>query len=334
MHKRIYLENEIKAPFGKDISDQENFNTLNLSNATTVGKVSRQELQPIQPKQLKIIQEPRRLENGSAKFLPNPKNVFLNLKSNFQADNFSSNEKIETLDFFTKNSCLTLGEEDKDERFVKDTLGSQKVSKFVYNSSRRKRGFFNIDTEELEISSESEDTSENFSCSTSVNITQLDVKENDGDTLKNPKLYGLKTSLEDDLISPGKITHKYLPYSLKDDEKYKRSLFSFLRKPGYSDHKTDTRKVKSRKFTEVFGTTFLILDGNLTKYFSLYDMKRRKVNSQKKVFESDRYFLSDVNRYVGPQAFKIYYDKDIGFSKRWQGQLKETVRLFITIGNG
>jgi hypothetical protein len=340
MHsKRIYLENNTKPVLDK--SDLENFNTLNLCDRATAEKVGKntethrkQDLRVFQPKQLKIIPESKHHENSSAKIMPNPKNVFLNLKNNIQADKFTSAEKADTLDFFTKKSCLTLGEDEASETLVKNTIGSPKVSRFIYNSSRQKpRGFFNFDTEDFEAAtSESEDT-DNYSYSTSVNRTQqlpdgFLVDTEGASCLKNPADYKLRKSTHEDLISPTKITHKYLPYTMVDNEKYKSRLFSFLRKPEYSDHKTETRKLKPRKFSEAYGKLFNYLDGNITKYYSLFDLKRKKINSQKKVFESDKYFMSDMNGYTGPQAFKIYYDRDIGFTSRWQVHLKETVRLF------
>ncbi len=55
-------------------------------------------------------------------------------------------------------------------------------------------------------------------------------------------------------------------------------------------------------------------------------MKQRKINSTKKVYESVRYF-DGVDRYEGRQGFKIYIDRNIGFSNHWQRQLKESVKL-------
>jgi hypothetical protein len=325
MHsKRIYLNSEIKPlkpavntqPQKANQENQENINTLNLTNLATGTK-------QVHPKQLKIIPESVNKKKSSAKLMPNPKNIFLNLKNNISADCFTSTEKQDTLDFFVKRQCLTFGEADS---VKKSRIDSPKVTRF---SACKGKGYFNRDTEELELDSSvsgssSDDSVLNCSFSTTLNITDS-VKE-DSASLKNPRKLRLQRNKEEDLLSPSKVTHQYLPYNLKDNENYKSRLFRFLRKPGLSDTKTDTHKIKPRKFSELYGKiVFNKLDGNVTKFYSLFNMKRRRINSQKKIFESDHYFLSGMNGYSGPQAFKIYFDRDVGITARWQAQLKETV---------
>ncbi len=67
------------------------------------------------------------------------------------------------------------------------------------------------------------------------------------------------------------------------------------------------------------------LDGNVTKYYSLLNEKVRKINSVKKVFESLKFFDFPKN---SKQAFKVYMDKDVGFSFEWQKKLKKAVYYF------
>jgi hypothetical protein len=253
MHsKRIYLENVIPKDHKPqtehfDKSDLENINTLNLANLIPA-------INKIQPKQLKVIPESKRSKtkakenNSSAKLRPNPKNIFLNLKNNIQAENFTNSEKEETLNFFTKKSCVTLGEASIASQ--NNIIGSPKVSRFTYTTQRRHFNYDTEDLEDVENLTESEDDSLNCSFSTNLNLSLYD---RDTPGLKNPRSYGLKYNPEDDFLSPSKVTHKYLPYTMKDDEKYKTRLFSYLRKPGYSDIKTDTRKIKPRKFSELYG---------------------------------------------------------------------------------
>jgi len=113
--------------------------------------------------------------------------------------------------------------------------------------------------------------------------------------------------------SPSNITHELLPVSLKDDEKYKRKLFRFIRKPEFKNSKTDTYKL-SRKYSEAFNYEN-----------SPYTGKRKKVNSVKKNFEAEHVFEDNnvkKNTKDNSRIFKFYSDKNIGFIKKWQVQLK------------
>jgi hypothetical protein len=125
-------------------------------------------------------------------------------------------------------------------------------------------------------------------------------------------------------LSPSNVTHDLLPLRYKDDEKYKKRLFDYLRKPEFGGLKTDTLKLSTnqRKFSQAF-------DGNLTKYYETTGMKRRKVTSEKKLFEAEHAFTDNravpsESGQLPPQYFKIYNDKDIGFPTRWQKQLRQS----------
>lgn len=154
-------------------------------------------------------------------------------------------------------------------------------------------------------------------------LTFHNIKLNNN--LRSPgtyKKFGLSLNSEIPL-SPSDQTHKYLPLKYKNDEKYKSRLFKFLRKPQIPHNKTETCKfVKFKKHSDNF-------DGNISKYYNSLGMKMRKVSSEKKVYEAQHLFEDnranvDEKSKHPPQYFKFYSDKDIGFSTKWQVQLKST----------
>jgi hypothetical protein len=261
--KRVYLENTnslVQKPLKANQADkynpnQENINTLN-SNIQTSAKT-------FESKPLKVIVESRELENSSAKLLPRPKNVFLNLKGNLDPETFTSAERKDTYELYLRRSSLTLGaENEKHNR--KDIIGSPCVVPF-FGYSRGKKVTFDHDTGECcELDEESDNHSgtsntsdeSRFNCSftTALNISKFQEEiTNDTASLKNPRKFKLKRNEDDDPISATKITHKYLPINLKDDEQYKSKLFKYLRKPMFSETRTDTHKIKPRKFSELYG---------------------------------------------------------------------------------
>lgn len=143
--------------------------------------------------------------------------------------------------------------------------------------------------------------------------------------LKNPKDFTeYRLTRSQAPVSPSNITHDYLPLRYKDDEKYKKRLFDYLRKPEFTSLKTETYKFSTnhRKFSHAF-------DGNLTKFYEKTGMKRRMVSSERKLFEAEHAFTdnraeSSESGRLPPQYFKIYNDKDIGFSSCWQKQLRQS----------
>lgn len=142
---------------------------------------------------------------------------------------------------------------------------------------------------------------------------------------KNPKDFsdfGLSYN-SDKIISPSDQTHSLLPKKYKNDEVYKAKLVNYLRKPSLAGNKTETNKYLLERKKNGF-------DGNLTKYFSTFGMKRRKVTSEKKVYETEKAFFDNraefpfqVPEKMPPQYFKCYSDRQIGFTSRWQRQLKD-----------
>jgi hypothetical protein len=142
------------------------------------------------------------------------------------------------------------------------------------------------------------------------------------------KNFGLKLNSQSDTFSsPSHASHPYLPMKYKNDERYKKKLINFLRGPQGEAIKTETQKFNlKRKFSQAF-------DGNLSKFCENFGGQLRKVNSEKKIFEShiafyDNRALQKLEKTqmkpISPQYFKYYYDKQIGFSAKWQHQLKNS----------
>jgi hypothetical protein len=212
---------------------------------------------------------------------------------------------------------------DKENTNTLNTLSSYntQIRRIIPKSSSTK--FLPIKSEPVQMTQSENDSiytfkqdSDSESNLTSETITPLPSPIKELSPLKNPEDFNLiQSNANEYRFSPNNVTHLYLPQKHKNDEKYKHKLISFLREPSNSDYKTT---YKPRKYSELY-------DGNLTKFYSILNLKQRKINSTKKVFESVRYF-DGSGRYMGKQGFKIYADKCIGFTIQWQKQLKETVR--------
>jgi hypothetical protein len=161
-----------------------------------------------------------------------------------------------------------------------------------------------------------------------VNKAQLVILNKEVFNLKSPNDYKNFKLIKNNeqIITPSNQTHELLPTYLKNNEKYKTRLMKYLRKPEFSNCKTETRKnFQYRKHSNAF-------DGNITKYYSNFGMKRRKINSEKKMYETEHAFednranlqkLSSKEKLSAPY-FKFYLDKEIGFDSKWQIQLKES----------
>ena len=115
--------------------------------------------------------------------------------------------------------------------------------------------------------------------------------------------------------------HKYLPYCKKDDEKYKKSLISYIRK------KAPLLNGAPKSVTCTYANNNINQKNNDEMNFFVLK-KKKKIYSQKNVFTVEKDFYSyrlinGKNRvdYDHPKKFKIYYDNDIGFNSRWQAPL-------------
>lgn len=113
--------------------------------------------------------------------------------------------------------------------------------------------------------------------------------------------------------------HSLLPFPLKNDEKYKKKLLSYICYPKFKRNKTDACKFASYQKGE-------------DKYDSLYDsfktMKKARVSSVKSKYSSNNYFynyklVKGNTENTSMSWFKFFYDEDIGFDSNWQQQLRE-----------
>lgn len=269
--------------------------------------------------------------DSSAKIGQAQRNVFLNIKKTIIPDRTPpTKEKEEQVTFFNNNGSFSMGLQStisfssgnngsKDSNLASESeLGNYSSKHFPFSQ--------NEDDDEEE---ENSDTCSSFS---KMSIRKKTQRGNE----RNYRQYGLRENSEylGQRVSPDNTTHRFLPDSKKDNEKYKIKLFQFLRKPEHSDSKTETCKhMQYRKHSALYGTyiSYLKLDGNLTKFYNLFDFKKRKINSEKKIFESLHPFQAKINGENVSQYFKIYADKDIGISSRWQQQLKETVFIIFNI---
>ena len=67
---------------------------------------------------------------------------------------------------------------------------------------------------------------------------------------------------------------------------------------------------------------YINLDGNITKFCELYNLKRRKVTSMTKVYQG---FGEFIDQETGKKmAFNFYEDNQIGFTREWQKKLRIT----------
>lgn len=144
--------------------------------------------------------------------------------------------------------------------------------------------------------------------------------------------YNLDHNSDLEPSSPSLLTHKFLPSNYKDKENYKQNLFKFLRKPEYPDFKTDTCKQQFYRNSRQLESKIIIkinifVDNNLIKFNSIYGIKRKKVFSERKIFNAERSFQNKEAKQL--HHFKIYTDKTIGFDLRWQKPLKCAVILIF-----
>lgn len=118
--------------------------------------------------------------------------------------------------------------------------------------------------------------------------------------------------------------HNLLPYNKKNDESYKKNLYSYIK---YKSNNT-----KNHSQNDIIGNNyqFNIKNENPPTKENLYFIlkNKKKIYSQKKKF----YVIKDIYPYQlingkhkidfeHPKKFKFYFDNDIGFSKEWQNNL-------------
>jgi len=122
------------------------------------------------------------------------------------------------------------------------------------------------------------------------------------------------------LCTSDKVTHKYLPLRLKNNSKYKKRLFKYLRRD--LTHKS---KNESCSYMKMMKDSFRTA-GNFRKLRGLNDDEGKKIQSC--VLKKTKSYVKDfeVQDYCTGEAvkFNLYQDNLIGLSEEWQNQLKIT----------
>jgi hypothetical protein len=127
---------------------------------------------------------------------------------------------------------------------------------------------------------------------------------------------------------------KYIPFWITDSEKKKNNIVLFNISPSEKYSLLKIKKLKENDKFSPFNSTTRIYQHNIQyydfdtkennineyKYFSI--MKRKKISSVKKYFESDISFQGK-NKKI--KHFKIFRDCEIGINDKWQ---KKQVSIF------
>ncbi len=146
----------------------------------------------------------------------------------------------------------------------------------------------------------------------------------------NYKDYNLVKNCYADLKSTSPI-HRFLPYCYKNDEKYKMRLFKFIKEGKFENSRSATGKYFHFLNNEMkFNKNIIKKNSFITENDYFINKKIKKILSTKKIYISERIFyntiiknghtLTDKNN---PIKFEIFFDRDIGFEKKWQKDLKE-----------
>ncbi len=119
--------------------------------------------------------------------------------------------------------------------------------------------------------------------------------------------------------------HEFLPYYYKNNEQYKAKLFEFIK-----DSKKCQEKKEFNKEISV-NKTFFKNHSSIIDEESSLRKKFKKIYSPKKLFVSETKFyktkiINGINKILlnKSKKFDIFFDKDIGFDKKWQKPLEET----------
>ena len=120
---------------------------------------------------------------------------------------------------------------------------------------------------------------------------------------------------------------KYIPFWITDSEKKKNNIVLFNISPSEKYSLLKIKKLKENNKFSPFNSTTRIYQHNIQyydfdtkennineyKYFSI--MKRKKISSVKKYFESNISFIGKKNKI---KYFQIYRDCEIGIEENWQ----------------
>ena len=156
----------------------------------------------------------------------------------------------------------------------------------------------------------------------SINILTTDAKTN--------SFYFSDYKTDKNRITPT----KYIPFWISDSKKKKNNIILFNIPPSEKYSLLKIKKLKENNKFSPFNSTTRIYQHNIQcydsdtkgniineyKYFSL--MKRKKISSVKKYFESNISFNGKNNNI---KHFKIFRDCEIGINNKWQ---KKQVSIF------
>jgi len=145
------------------------------------------------------------------------------------------------------------------------------------------------------------------------------------------KDYNLIKNCYSDLKCSSPI-HQFLPYCYKNDEKYKIRLFKFIKDGKFENSRSATGKYFHFLNNELkFNKNIINKNYFITENDYFINKKKKKIFSTKKIFISERIFYNTkiINGHTlsdkkNPIKFGIFFDRDIGFEKKWQKDLKET----------
>ena len=149
----------------------------------------------------------------------------------------------------------------------------------------------------------------------SINILTTDAKTN--------SFYFSDYKTDKNRITPT----KYIPFWISDSKKKKNNIILFNIPPSEKYSLLKIKKYKQNNNFSPFNSTTRIYKNNIQcydsdtkgniineyKYFSL--MKRKKISSVKKYFESNISFIGKKNKI---KYFQIYRDCEIGIEENWQ----------------
>ena len=125
-----------------------------------------------------------------------------------------------------------------------------------------------------------------------------------------------------------KATHKYLPFRLKDNSKYKKRLISYLRKDLTSKYKNESCKQLTylknsflckgnfQNFKDVYEKSIL----TRSSLVSIASLKTSISSSLKTKTITNKIFICKEGK--REEKFSLYDDFTIGFDVQWQMQLK------------
>ena len=148
----------------------------------------------------------------------------------------------------------------------------------------------------------------------SINILTTDAKTN--------SFYFSDYKTDKNRITPT----KYIPFWISDSKKKKNNIILFNIPPSEKYSLLKIKKIKENKFSPFNSTSKLFkeennsfdtdIKENISNQYIYYSLiKRKKISSVKKYFESNISFIGKKNKI---KYFQIYRDCEIGIEENWQ----------------